>query len=90
VWRLHARTNRLLLAAVAAQGVLLVAFLGIPFLVDLLGGAWPPLLGWGLAALAVPAIVIVDGLSKLRRRRIRLREARLLASPARDATTRGS
>lgn len=90
VWRMHPRTNRLLLVAVAAQAVLLVAFLGIPFLVDLLGGAWPPLLGWGLAALAVPAIVIVDGLSKLRRRRIREREGRLPASTAPDATTRGS
>lgn len=64
VWRMNPRGNRLLVYAVAAQAVMLVAFLGIPFLVDLLGGAWPPLLGWGLAALAVPVIVLVDGLSK--------------------------
>ncbi|MGN6220845.1 MAG: cation-translocating P-type ATPase [Microbacterium sp.] len=69
VWGLDPRTNRLLLGAVAAQAVLLVAFLGIPFLASLLGGAWPSPTGWLLAGSAVPAVIVVDAVSKRIRRR---------------------
>ena len=60
------RDNVWLLAAVAAELVLLFAFLGVPWLTGLLGGAWPSSLGW-LAAMACPAaVIVVDGLSKRR------------------------
>ncbi|MEZ5095052.1 MAG: cation-translocating P-type ATPase C-terminal domain-containing protein [Nocardioides sp.] len=67
VWRLRLTTNRLLLGAVAAEVVLLLAFLGFPPLADLLGGGWPSLLGWAAAALAGLAVLLVDAASKRRR-----------------------
>jgi magnesium-transporting ATPase (P-type) len=60
VWRIPLRDNVWVLAAVAAELGLLLAFLGIPWLAGLLGGAWPSTLGW-LAALTCPAsVVLVD------------------------------
>jgi magnesium-transporting ATPase (P-type) len=64
VWRIPLRDNFWILAAVAAELVLLLGFLGIPWLADLLGGAWPTTLGW-LAALACPvAVIAVDSAAK--------------------------
>ena len=57
VWRIPLRENLWVLAAVAAELVLLLTFVGVPWLADLLGGAWPSTLGW-LAALVSPAAVI--------------------------------
>ena len=66
VWRIPLGDNVWILAAVAAELVLLFAFLGVPWLAGLLGGAWPSTLGW-LAALACPAaVIVVDSLSKRR------------------------
>jgi hypothetical protein len=66
VWKIPVRDNLWILASVAAELVLLLAFVGIPWLAELLGGAWPSPLGW-LAALACPAAVIgVDTWSKRR------------------------
>ena len=39
---------------------MLCAFLGIPPLAHALGGAWPSPAGWGLAALAIPMVLIAD------------------------------
>ncbi|MFC4059248.1 HAD-IC family P-type ATPase, partial [Planomonospora corallina] len=61
--------NRLLLGAVAAELVMLLAFLGLPFLADPLGGSLPPLEGWALAALAIPAVIGADALHKALRAR---------------------
>ena len=58
------RTNMLLVLAVAAELAMLVLFLTVPFLADLLGGSWPSLQGWLLAALAIPAVVLVDAGAK--------------------------
>ncbi|MBD7956682.1 cation-transporting P-type ATPase [Microbacterium sp. Sa4CUA7] len=70
VWRVPLRGNPLVTYAVLAQLVLLLIFLAVPFMAELLGGTWPPPLGWGIALTAVPAIVGVDGLAKhLARRR---------------------
>ncbi|MEP7738870.1 cation-transporting P-type ATPase [Nocardioides sp. 31GB23] len=71
IWRLDPRQNRLVLAAVAAEVLLLVAFLSLPPLPDLLGGGWPTPLGWASAFLAVPGLLLVDGLVKLTRARRR-------------------
>lgn len=70
VWRMDPRQNMLVVYAVAAQAVLLVAFLGIPGLATLLGGSWPAVEGWLLASIAIPAVVIVDAASKWARRRV--------------------
>ncbi|WP_268815539.1 cation-translocating P-type ATPase [Microbacterium sp. SLBN-154] len=71
VWRLRARTNPLVLWAVAAQAVLLVLFLAVPALAELLGGGWPDGIGWAAASLAVPAVILGDAASKAVRRRRR-------------------
>jgi magnesium-transporting ATPase (P-type) len=66
VWRIPLRDNVWVLAAVAAELGLLLAFLGIPWLAELLGGAWPSTLGW-LAALTCPAgVILVDTWAKRR------------------------
>lgn len=69
VWRLHPAGNPLVLAAVAAELLLLVTFLGVPWLADLLGGSWPNALGWAGALVTGAAVVLVDGVVKTRRAR---------------------
>jgi len=64
-------TNRGLLAAVAIEAMLLVAFLFVGPLADLLGHAPPALPGLAVAALAAPAVLAADALQKRRRRRAR-------------------
>src|SRR5205823_6588355 len=56
-WSLH--DNRLLLGAVACELALLVAFLALPPVAHVLGHAAPTALGWALAALVVPAVLLV-------------------------------
>jgi magnesium-transporting ATPase (P-type) len=68
VWRTDPRTNPLVLAAVAAEMVLLAIFLGVPALADLLGGSWPSTTGWLAAAASPVALVVVDGVVKRWRR----------------------
>jgi magnesium-transporting ATPase (P-type) len=62
-------TNRLLLGAVAAELLALVAFLFVPPVASLLGHAPPPLWGWAVATLAIPAVLAADALHKWQRRR---------------------
>jgi magnesium-transporting ATPase (P-type) len=62
-------TNRLLLGAVAVELLALVGFLFVPPVASLLGHAPPPLWGWAVAALAVPAVLAADALHKWRERR---------------------
>ena len=64
VWRQRLLTNRLLLFAVATSLAALAGFLFIPPLADLLGQAPPSLAGLGVALLAVPAVILVDGIHK--------------------------
>jgi magnesium-transporting ATPase (P-type) len=68
-WRVRLTTNRLVLAAVGAEAVLLAAFLGIPWLSRLLGGGWPAPAGWAMAATSAVLLLLVDGAHKHRRRR---------------------
>jgi magnesium-transporting ATPase (P-type) len=71
VWRLPLSANIWILASVAAELVLLLVFLGVPWLAELLGGSWPSTLGW-LAALSCPvAVVAVDTWAKHRGRAAR-------------------
>jgi calcium-translocating P-type ATPase len=71
VWRIRLTGNPLVLYAVAAEVVLLLAFLGLPPLRDLLGGSWPTATGWLLAGASAVAVVLVDAVAKrvLARRR---------------------
>jgi calcium-translocating P-type ATPase len=62
-------TNRLLLGAVAAELLALGGFLFIPPIASLLGHAPPPLWGWAVATLAIPAVLAADALHKWQRRR---------------------
>jgi magnesium-transporting ATPase (P-type) len=57
-------TNPLLLGAVAVELAVLFLFLALPPMPHLLGGAWPSLLGWTLAAMAVPFVLAADALHK--------------------------
>ncbi|UFS97940.1 cation-translocating P-type ATPase [Nocardia huaxiensis] len=54
------RDNPLLPAAIAVELVLLGVFLWLPPLPELLGGSVPNALGWLTAALAVPAVLVLD------------------------------
>jgi len=62
------RGNRLLLGAVVAELAALAAFLWVPAIARLLGGSPPTLLGWLLAACAVPAVLLADAAYKAARR----------------------
>jgi magnesium-transporting ATPase (P-type) len=62
-------SNRLVLAAVAVELVLLVAFLGMPVIAGTLDHAPPPLAGALVAILAAPAVLAADAAHKRLRRR---------------------
>jgi hypothetical protein len=69
VWRLSVSSNPLVLAAVGAELVLLVVFLGVPGVAHLLGGGWPSALGWtGAAATAVVLVGVDAGVKRVRHR----------------------
>ena len=62
--------NRLLTYAVGFEIGMLAVFLLVPPLPRLLGGHVPTLLGWSMALLAIPAVLLADGVHKgLRARR---------------------
>ena len=70
-WRVPLRSNPLLLWAVAAEVVLLLCFVGVPGLASLLGGSLPTVTGWLYAVLGGLALLAVDTVVKLVRRRRR-------------------
>jgi magnesium-transporting ATPase (P-type) len=87
VWRLRFAGNPALLAAVAAELLLLVAFLGIPVVSALLGGDWPPPAAWVFPLVAAVLLVLADAALKqvLGTRR---RDARVSRQPADDPGSR--
>jgi len=68
-WRLDRDRNPLLLGAIAVELGMLAVFVGVPPVARLLGGGWPTPLGWALAALAIPAVLVADALAKRHARR---------------------
>ena len=62
--RLGWTTNRLLLVGVATELVLLGLLLFVAPLATILGQAPPTLLGWVVAGLAAPAVLLVDAVHK--------------------------
>jgi hypothetical protein len=65
------RGNPLLAGAVLVELCLLVEFVAVPPVADLLGQALPALLGWAVAAGAVPAVWLADTVHK----RVRVRRS---------------
>jgi magnesium-transporting ATPase (P-type) len=63
-WRLRLLGNPLLLWTIAAEALLLLAFVGWDPLADLLGGSWPPPLGWACAAGAAVLLLGIDAATK--------------------------
>ena len=63
-WRVPLRSNPLLLGGVAAELAMLAVFLYVPAIADLLDQAGPTWAGFGVAALAVPAVLAADALQK--------------------------
>ncbi|MET0448453.1 MAG: cation-transporting P-type ATPase [Aeromicrobium sp.] len=63
-WTIDPRRNPWIALAVGVEIVLLLAFLGVPWLSDLLGGAWPSATGWLFCLLAVVSVPLVDAAHK--------------------------
>lgn len=64
-WRIDPRRNPLVSAAVAVELVLLAAFLGLPWLAEMLGGSWPSGEGWLWALGAGLVLLLGDWLHKV-------------------------
>jgi magnesium-transporting ATPase (P-type) len=64
VGRLLRTRNPLLLLAVVVELAMLPVFLGVGPVADQLGGTWPSPLGWAMASLAVPAVLLADTVHK--------------------------
>jgi calcium-translocating P-type ATPase len=68
-WRIGWFRNRLLLAAVAIEAVVVALFLFVPPVADALEHGPPTALGWAVAAAACPAVLLADAADKWFRRR---------------------
>jgi magnesium-transporting ATPase (P-type) len=64
VWQISLWRNRLLLWAIAIEVLMLIAFLFFEPLASILDQAPPSWAGFGVAALAIPAVVLVDAIQK--------------------------
>ncbi|MGE5137649.1 MAG: cation-translocating P-type ATPase [Gemmatimonadota bacterium] len=64
VGRLDWRGNPLLLGAVVIEVAVLFVFIGVPPLARLLGGTFPPPLGWAVAVAVIPLVLAVDAAAK--------------------------
>jgi hypothetical protein len=89
-WRLNPTGNPAVLTAVAAEALLLLAFLGLPVLSGVLGGGWPPWLGWAGALATAAALLTADTVHKLVRRLRGARPARPAAGPPPSVTSSAS
>lgn len=91
VWAMPVRSNPLLLWAMLVEGTVLVVLLTVPVIAHALGQQPPSLLGLGAAALAFPAVLLVDGAHKRLARGARGRPTAPLApeAPTRSLSTRG-
>ncbi len=79
-------SNRLLVGAVAVEGLALAGFLLIPSLASLLDQAPPPLAGFVVAVLAAPAVLVADAVHKW----VRARRRNQLSAETASATRAGA
>lgn len=71
IWEVGWRSNPLLLWAIGAELIMLAAFLYVAPVASVLGHAGPTEAGFGIALLAIPAVVLADTLQKsVARRRL--------------------
>ena len=63
-YRVDPRRNPLLLKAIGIEVAALLVFVGVVPVAEVLGQAWPRLLGWGMALLAIPAVLAADTVYK--------------------------
>ena len=68
-WAVGWTTNRLLLGSMLAELAMLGVFLYVPPIAELLGQAGPMAAGFGVALLAIPAVIAADTIQKWFRRR---------------------
>ena len=80
-WRRGWFTNQLLLAALAAEAVIVAVLLFVPPVADLLGQRPPTVWGWLVVVATFPAVIAVDAVDKAFRRR-RRRAGTVAAPPA--------
>ena len=71
MWRVGWRSNRFLLVAVAAELGMLLVFLYFPPIAHILGQAGPTWAGFGVALMAIPAVIAADTAQKAFARRRR-------------------
>ena len=69
IGRVGWRGNPLLLGAVAVELVMLFIFIGVPPVARLLGGSFPPPLGWLAAVTVIPVVIFADAVHKAFRAR---------------------
>ncbi len=69
VGRLAWGGNPLLLGAVTAELMMLFIFIGVPPVAELLGGSFPPPLGWLVAVAVIPVVFLADAAHKAFRAR---------------------
>ena len=81
VGRLAWAGNPLLLGAVTVEVAVLFVFTGVPPVARLLGGSFPPPLGWLAAVAAIPVVFLADAVHKAVRAR-RLSRIRSGQAPA--------
>jgi magnesium-transporting ATPase (P-type) len=72
-WRLPVLSNRLLVVAATVELGFAMSMLLIPFLADFLGHRNPPMWGWVVALLSMPAVLLADAAVKRRDAGHRLR-----------------
>ncbi|WP_158888108.1 cation-translocating P-type ATPase [Amycolatopsis anabasis] len=83
IGRMRPWTNHLLLYAIGFELAMLFVFLLMPPLPALLGGNMPNALGWGLAALAIPLVLLADGMQKGVRAHGKRHQGQMSSNPAR-------
>lgn len=70
-WKISLRSNPLLLAAIAAELGMLAGFLYLPSIADVLDQAGPSWIGFAVAFLAIPVVIVADTIQKVFARRHR-------------------
>ncbi len=85
MWKTGWTSNHLLVGALIAEVAMLAGFLYVEPVADVLDQAGPSWAGFGVALLAVPAVILADTLQKRTARRTQVRNGLASADPQRGA-----